>query len=62
MINLCNKCDKVLVEGDEINVTVSSIYHMIPSHKSWALSREAMQADSDSLCHKNCSSPKGGLE
>lgn len=59
MIQFCRLCDKVLCEGDLITVKVKSYYHSLPSVKHWAFSREEIEADSDTLCHEDCSSPKG---
>lgn len=56
MINLCGVCNKPLSDGDEISFLATGTYHFIPSIKSWALGRESLEADVDSLCHKACDS------
>lgn len=59
MIQLCAKCSKLLREGDRVRVTVTSTYHVLKSTISYALSREDMEADPETLCHETCDSTKG---
>ena len=59
MLQLCNKCEKLLREGDEVKVMVTSTYHVLKSTVAYALSRENMVADPATLEHVNCRETNG---
>jgi hypothetical protein len=54
MLNICQICDKPLQEGDKVRVTVTSTYHMLKSTIAYALDKNDMTADQDSLRHEAC--------
>jgi hypothetical protein len=60
MVQLCAKCSKLLREGDEVTVRVTSTYHVLKSTIAYALSRENMIADPDTLEHVDCDEAQGG--
>ncbi len=54
MMQLCNKCNKLLKEGDTVTVKVTATYHILKSSVAYALDRHGMEADAETLCHLSC--------
>lgn len=59
MMNLCSKCSKPLEDGDKIKFEANGVYHVLKSVKSWALEKNSLEADVDSLRHVDCYGLKG---
>jgi hypothetical protein len=53
MINLCNKCDRVLKNGEEIEMMVEGIYNLIPSINSFRVGKD-MKFRTGTLAHVEC--------
>ena len=54
MIHLCMKCDRVIKDGDRVTMEVTSVYHQLPSVKTFALDKGILECDSETLRHENC--------
>jgi hypothetical protein len=57
MIHVCKSCNKLIRDGERVTVTVSASYHTLKSTVAYALDKQDMIADSDTLKHDPC----GGL-
>lgn len=54
MMQTCFVCNKLIKDGDEVTVEVSSTYHILKSTIAYALDKYAMKANSETLRHKEC--------
>lgn len=54
MIQACCVCGKVIHDGDKVQVLVTSTYHLLASIRAYALDKYDMEADSTTLCHRDC--------
>jgi hypothetical protein len=54
MIQTCCICEKIIQEGDNVSVMVTSTYHLLKSTCTFALDKEALIADPRTLCHELC--------
>lgn len=53
MINVCNVCEKVLDNGDDVVMKVQGKYVSIPSTNSFAMSKD-MKFLTGTLAHTEC--------
>jgi len=54
MIHICQKCEKVIQDGDRIRVPVEVTYRLIPSTSFFAFDKTDLVADSEQLEHISC--------
>lgn len=62
MLSICQACDKLLVEGDYVELLVRSDYHVLKSTVAFALDQTHMIFDPETLKHVDCNRPKGDFE
>lgn len=58
MVNLCGKCDKVINEGEEIEMTIEGKYRLIASVNTFALYKNKIVYRMNTLCHVECKEDK----
>lgn len=58
MIQTCCICQKLIHDGQKVRVMVEATYHILKSTVSYALDKYDLEADSSTLCHKECSDDK----
>ncbi len=54
MIQTCAKCNHIIQEGERVGVWVEATYHLLKSTVSYALDKEGMRADAESMTHIKC--------
>lgn len=54
MVNLCSKCQKVINEGESVNITIEGVYRLIASVNSFCLYKEPLIYKTDTLAHAVC--------
>jgi hypothetical protein len=54
MIHFCCVCDKLIQDEDRVIVEVESTYHQIPSAQYFALSKQELESNTETLRHKTC--------
>lgn len=50
----CLNCNEPIKDGDRVTIIVCSVYHEIPSSIAYALDRNEMIADKESIMHASC--------
>jgi hypothetical protein len=58
VIKLCAICERILDEGDTVEVMIVTKYHNIPSTQHFALGSD-IEALPETLAHHDCNFPKG---
>lgn len=53
MVNLCQICEKVINEGEAVELVVEGIYRLIPSIKSFAMYKN-LKFRPGTLAHVEC--------
>ena len=54
MLILCQICDEPIKDGERVRVTVTSTYHLLKSTVAYALDKNDLEADGESLRHESC--------
>lgn len=54
MVQICTECNKLLKEGEYVTVQVTSTYHVLKSAVAYALDKNDLIADVNTLRHKDC--------
>jgi hypothetical protein len=54
LVQVCCICHKLLLEGQKVTVNVTSTYHVLKSKVAYALDQRDLEADPDTLAHKEC--------
>jgi len=54
MIHICQSCFKPIEDGDEVTFLTTGVYHRVPHISRFAVERQGMEIDPETLLHKEC--------